>query len=186
MRKRTELSRAVICALMIGLSAYSDALLAANSGGSGVEYDTGAGVYVFYAGVGGSDVGSVSGGSIVVNPSSSDLYGSYVGGMAFDSSLAKVELTDNHAVIQGGDFTTPVEGEDFYSFAGAYASAITGTAELSRNTLTIDGGLFSSDDIFAGAYVNDVENALVSSNKVSVADLGSSFSDAKIYGGYVF
>ena len=184
MRKRTELSRAVICALMIGLSAYSDALLAANSGGSGVEYNTGAGVYVFYAGVGGSDVGSVSGGSIVVNPSSSDLYGSYVGGMAFDSSLAKVELTDNHAVIQGGDFTTPVEGEDFYSFAGAYASAITGTAELSRNTLTIDGGLFSSDDIFAGAYVNDVENALVSSNKVSVADLGSSFSDAKIYGGY--
>ena len=150
MRKRTELSRAVICALMIGLSAYSDALLAANSGGSGVEYNTGAGVYVFYAGVGGSDVGSVSGGSIVVNPSSSDLYGSYVGGMVFDSSLAKVELTDNHAVIQGGDFTTPVEGEDFYSFAGAYASAITGTAELSRNTLTIDGGLFSSDDILLG------------------------------------
>lgn len=132
----------------------------------------------------GSDVGSVSGGSIVVNPSSSDLCGSYVGGMAFDSSLAKVELTDNYAVIQGGDFTTPVEGEDFYSFAGAYASAITGTAELSRNTLTIDGGLFGSDDIFAGAYVDDVENALVSSNKVSVTDLVSSFSDAEIYGGY--
>lgn len=47
MRKRTELSRAVICALMIGLSAYSDALLAANSGGSGVEYDTGA-VFMFF------------------------------------------------------------------------------------------------------------------------------------------
>ena len=47
MRKRTELSRAVMYALMIGLSAYSEALLAANSGGSGVEYNTDGNVYFF-------------------------------------------------------------------------------------------------------------------------------------------
>lgn len=179
MRKRTELSRAVMYALMIGLSAYSEALLAANSGGSGVEYNTDGNVYVFYAGVAGSDVGSVSGGNIVVDPSDSDLYSSYVGGMVFGSSLAEVALIDNHTVIDGGDFR-----EDHYSFAGAYASGIAGTTELSMNTLTVNGGLFGSEDIFAGAYVDDAENALVSSNKVSVADLVSSFSDAEIYGGY--
>lgn len=179
MRKRTELSRAVTCILMIGLSAYSEALLAANSGGSGVEYNTDGNVYVFYAGVAGSDVGSVSGGNIVVDPSDSDRYSSYVGGMVFGSSLAEVALIDNHTVIDGGDFR-----EDHYSFAGAYASGIAGTTELSMNTLTVNGGLFGSEDIFAGAYVDDAENALVSSNKVSVADLVSSFSDAEIYGGY--
>ncbi|MCI5896926.1 MAG: hypothetical protein MRZ56_05880 [Sutterella sp.] len=134
-------------ALMIGLSAYSEALLAANSGGSGVEYNTDDNVYVFYAGVAGSDVGSVSGGNIVVDPSDSDRYSSYVGGMVFGSSLAEVALIDNHTVIDGGDFR-----EDHYSFAGAYASEIAGTAELSKNTLTVDGGLFGNGSgIFVGA-----------------------------------
>ena len=79
-----------------GFSAYSEALLAANSGGSGVEYNTDGSVYVFYAGVAGTDAGSVSVGNIVVDPSDSDFYGRCIGGMVFASSLAEVALIDNH------------------------------------------------------------------------------------------
>ena len=162
MRKRTKLSQAVACALMIGLSTYAGVLSAASSDGSIIEYDS----EIYYVGVSEPDNSVISGGRITVDSVESENLSNYVAGVALGDSSG-VKLSNNHTLLKKYK-TTSVDSFYIYIY-GAHALNVEGTATLLNNSLYIDertklSTLWNQRLRFIAASASNVTKAVVSSN----------------------
>ena len=181
MRKRTKLSQAVACALMIGLSTYAGVLSAASSGGSIIEYDS----EIYYVGVSEPDNGVISGGRITVDSVESENLSNYVAGVALGDSSG-VKLSNNHTLLKKYK-TTSVDSFYIYIY-GAHALNVEGTATLLNNSLYIDertklSTLWNQRLRFIAASASNVTKAVVSSNTLVISDQSSFKGNFNFYGG---